>query len=220
MQAGRDRLLELNSCQPEPAAEIIEQVAEASRSLELAGYMERVFDLFGVEQQTHGPDSLVLHPGNHMPVSSLPGLPEDGITATFQRALALSREDMQFLTWEHPLVSGAMELISDGEFGNTALCSLKLPPLPPGTLLLEAFFILRCTAPRALQMQRYLPQHSVRLVFDNNGNDLSGIITHSHLNKLASRVGRRTAQSLVGHARPQIAEMVEKAEKLAAVQAW
>jgi ATP-dependent helicase HepA len=215
LQAGRDRLLELNSCQPEPAARMIEQVAEASRSLELAGYMERVFDLFGVEQQTHGPDSMVLHPGNHMPVSSLPGLPEDGITATFQRALALSREDMQFLTWEHPLVSGSMELISEGEFGNTALCSLKLPPLPAGTLLLEAFFNLRCTAPRALQMQRYLGQHSVRLVLDNNGNNLSAIIAHGHLNKLAERVGRRTAQSLVSHARPQIAEMVERAETLA-----
>jgi ATP-dependent helicase HepA len=218
LQSGRDRLLELNSCQPEPAARMTEQVAEASRSLELAGYMERVFDLFGVEQQTHGPDSVVLHPGDHMPVSSLPGLPEDGITATFQRTLALSREDMQFLTWEHPLVSGSMELIAEGEFGNTALCSLKLPPLPPGTLLLEAFFTLRCTAPRGLQMQRYLPQHSVRLVLDNNGNDLSAIIAHAHLNRLAERVGRRTAQSLVSHARPQIAEMVERAEKLASTQ--
>ncbi|MFC6673672.1 RNA polymerase-associated protein RapA [Marinobacterium aestuariivivens] len=218
LQAGRDRLLELNSCQPEPAARILEQVSEASRSLELASYMERAFDLFGVEQQTHGADSLVLQPGDHMQVSSLPGLPEDGITATYQRSLALSREDMQFLTWEHPLVSGVMELIADGEFGNATLCSLKLPPLPPGTLLVETFYRLHCVAPRALQLQRYLPQHAVRLVLDSNGNDLSAIIAHGHLNKLAERVPRRTAQTVISHARSQIAELIEKADGLVAAQ--
>ncbi|NVK42493.1 MAG: RNA polymerase-associated protein RapA [Oceanospirillaceae bacterium] len=218
LQAGRDRLLELNSCQPEPAARILEEVAEASRSLELAGYMERVFDLFGVEQQTHGADSVVLTPGDHMPVSSLPGLPEDGITATYQRSLALSREDMQFLTWEHPLVSGAMELLADGDYGNTSLCSLNLPPLPAGTLLIEAFYRLHCVAPKSMQLQRYLSQGSVRLVLDSNGNDLTGIIAHGHLNKLAERVPRRTAQTVVNHARAQIAELVEKADAKASAQ--
>ena len=67
---------------------------------------------------------------------SFPGLPEGGITGTYERGEALTHEDMHFLTWEHPMVTGAMDMMLSGEFGNSTLCALKAPFLKPGTLLL------------------------------------------------------------------------------------
>lgn len=218
LKQGRDRLLELNSCNHQQADEIVEHMLAAERRQELASYMERVFDQFGVDQEHHSAASVVLHPGDHMVGHGFPSLPEDGVTATFSREVALSREDMQYLTWEHPMVTGAMDMVLNGEFGNTAFCTLKLPPLKAGTILLEALFVLQVTGPGELQLERHLPLTSVRVVVDSLDNDLSRVLTPAHLQKLGQKVARRAAQDLVRHARGQIVEMLQRAEALAEVQ--
>ncbi len=218
LQQGRDRLLELNSCNHEEADIIVGNMVEEERRQELSSYMEQVFDLFGVEQEHHSAMSVVLQPGDHMVNHTFPGLGEDGVTATFSREVALSREDMQFLSWEHPMVTGAMDMVLSGELGNTAFCTLKLPPLKAGTVLLEAIFTVQCSAPGELQLHRYLPLTTVRIVVDSNNTDLSKVLTPAHLNKLGQKVPRRSAQDLVNHARVQISKMIENAESLAGMQ--
>jgi ATP-dependent helicase HepA len=108
-----------------------------------------------------------------------------------------------------------MDMVMSGDFGNTAVCTLKLPPLKAGTILLEAIFTMSCPAPPALQLHRYLPLTMVRIVVDNRHNDLSNILTEKHFNKLGQRVRRHTAQDFVRHARLKIVTMIEKAEQLA-----
>ena len=215
LKEGRDRLLEMSSCRPAQAEALLEAVAEYEQRGQLVDYMERVFDQFGVDQQTHGLHSVILQPTDQMIHHRFPGLSDDGCTATYSREEALGREDMQFLNWEHPMVSGAMEMITGSEFGNTAVCTVKLPPLQPGTLLVETIFVLYCAAPRALNLQRYQPQATVRVLFDSNGNNLTQIITSEHLNKLGERVKRHASQNLIRHGREQIASVLEKAETAA-----
>ena len=218
LQDGRDRLLELNSCDRPRAEQLLADVEETSDRLALSDYMANVFDQFGVEMQPHGPDSVVLHPTDHMLHDHFPGLPDDGMTATYGRTEALSREDMHFMTWEHPMVEGVMEMILGSDFGNTAVCTMKLPPLQPGTMLLEAIYRVQCAAPKAMQLSRYLPSATVRIVVDSNGNDLSKVLTQAHFDKLGQRVPRSTAQSLVRHGREQIQELLDKTEALATPQ--
>jgi ATP-dependent helicase HepA len=153
-----------------------------------------------------------------MLVHGFPALAEDGITATYQRDLALRREDMQYLTWEHPMVTGAMDLVLGGEFGNTAFCTLKLPPLKPGTILLEAVFTLSCTAPGTLQLQHYLPLTTVRIVVDQHHADVSKKLSRAHLNSLAQKVPIQSAQELVRHTRAKITTMIGQAQPLAEAQ--
>lgn len=218
LQQGRDRLLELNSCDHEKAEQVVALMVEQERSEALAYYMEQMFDQFGVDQEHHSSVSVVLRPGDHMVSHSFPALPEDGLTATFYRDTALSREDMHYITWEHPMVSGAMDMVLSSEFGNTAFCTLKLPPLKPGTIILEAIFTINCSAPSELQLQRYLPLTTLRVVVDSNQNNLSKVLTPVHFQKLAKKVARRSAQDLMRHARAQIVTMIEQAEKVVANQ--
>ncbi|MFC3117081.1 RNA polymerase-associated protein RapA [Cellvibrio fontiphilus] len=214
LQQGRDRLLELNSCKPAQAAELIDALEQNDLSNALPNYMEQVFDSFGIDYEKHSEKSLVLHPSDHMRIEQFPGLPEDGLTVTYDRQQALSREDMQFLTWEHPLVRGAQDLISLSEFGNTAFCTLKLPPLKPGSLLLEALFVLHCPAPAELQLFRYMPQSLLRVLLDDKGKDLSAVLGITQLSKLLQKVPRNNAQDLVRHARPTLTTMVQTAEEI------
>lgn len=141
-----------------------------------------------------------------------PGLPDDGCKATYSREQALSREDIQFMSWENPMVTGSFEMIMGSDFGNTTVCTVKLPPLQPGTILVEAIFVLYCAAPKALNLQRFQNQATVRVVIDSNNNDLSQIITPDHLNKLGERVKRHVAQNMIRLGREQIAGVLQKAE--------
>lgn len=209
--AGRDRLLELGSCNSERAAELTSAVTEAEVGDELQAYAEKLFDRFGVDTQPHGEDGLVLHMGEHM-LCQLPGLGDEGLTLTFDRERALSREDIEYMSWEHPLLSGTMELILRGEYGNNSLCTLKLPPLPAGTLLLEAIYQPRTTAPRSYQLERYLPKGLVRVLVGPNGQNLAAALGHAPLNKLAETVSRNASQNMVRLAREQIVEQVKQAE--------
>ncbi len=218
LQNGRDRLLELNSCNMERANEVVDILIEEELRRELADYMEKVFDEYGVDHEYHSENAIVIRPSDHMHCHHFPSLPEDGLTATYQRTLALSREDMHFLTWEHPMVSGAMDMVLNDEFGNTALCSIKLPPLKPGTLLAEAIFVINCAAPKSLQLQRHLPLSTIRIIVDSNNNDLSNVISFEHINKLGEKVPKRVAQDLVRHTRADITELVKRSESLAQKQ--
>lgn len=214
MQQGRDQLLEMNSCDPERAAEIVVAIKDQERGHQLSDYMDSVFEQFGVDQERHSAISQVLHPGDHMRCAHFPALPEGGVTVTYQREYALSREDVQFITWEHPMVVGAMDLVLNEDFGNTALATIKLPPLKPGTLLLEAVFAIHCPAPAELQLSRYLPMTTVRAVVDKDGKDFTQVLTHERLNQRVERVKRVTARELVRHAQPQLTEMVEQVEQM------
>ncbi len=218
LQQGRDRLLELNSCKPAQAAELVNLLAAKDDDENLQDYMDSVFDAFGIDSERHSEHSLVLHPSEHMRIEQFPGLPEVGLTITFQRQQALSREDLQFITWEHPLVRGAHELIALTEFGNTAFCTLKLPPLQAGNLMLEALFVLHCPAPAELQLFRFIPQSMLRVLMDTNGKDLSALLSIEKMSKLLQKVARNNAQGLVRHARPALNEMLHKAEEKALPQ--
>ena len=218
LQQGRDRLLELNSCDLPVANELVAELNGASNTFELSSYMDKIFDEYGVEQQMHSADSIILEPGNHMVEHQFPGLPEDGLTATYKRHRALVREDMAFLSWEHPMVLGSLDMIMNSDFGNSAFCTLENDDLPAGTLLLEAIFTMKCPAPRSLQVGRYLNHSYLRIVTDEQGRDFNEALTEVDFNDAAGRIPRVTAQELVRHARPKIADLIKQAEQLAKTQ--
>ncbi len=214
LQQGRNRLLEYNSCHPTKANDIVESVAHAGSQLELARYMEKMLDQFGVEQQHHSVNSVILHHGDHM-LCPIPTLPEDGLTATYQRELALSREDMHFFTWEHPMVTGMMDIVLTGDFGNTAFGAINHPQIKPGELILEAIFTAHCPAPKQLQIPRFLPHSAMRLLVDSKGRNISKGLKHSDLNNMVERVPKHVARQMIKAARDRINQLVDHAETIA-----
>ncbi len=170
---GRDRLVELNSHRPEISRPLIEAIAEVDRSTALENYLESSFNLFGLESEPLGESIHVVRPtagmARHEPVSAetrgryhYPELPDDGLTYTYNRDTALAREDVNFLTWESPLVSQALELVISNSTGNCTLIATKLPGLQAGLLLAETLHIIDCVAPAGLDAGRYLPPLVVR----------------------------------------------------------
>lgn len=219
LNTGRDRLLEYNSCRPQIANAITEQISIADQSSDIANYLENVFDCYGVDSEIHTENSLVIHPSDHMQTHSFPGLPEDGLTITYDRATALVHEDMQFINWEHPLVSGAMDLIMSNETGNTGFTTIKYKKLQPGTLLLECLFVLDTASTHDIQSQRYLPPTMIRTLLDNSGNDHSPHLSHETITKTHQPIAHETAKTIIRGHTPLIRTMLEQSTHHAQQQA-
>lgn len=200
---GRDRLLEMSSFNAAKADSVISQIHELENGKALQDYAEKLFDRFGIAVQPHGERGLVVHPGEQM-LYQLSELPEDGMTLTFSRKEALSREDVEFLSWEHPLLLELMELLTRNDLGNNALGVLKLPALPAGTLLVETVFTLNLAVPRSLQLARYLPSGYLRVLTGPEGQDLSAVLAHKPLNQLVQPVPLATSRNMARVARDNI----------------
>ena len=211
LHKGRDRLLELNSRGLTSNEDMINDIEEQEQPRQLKRYMEKLFEGFGVETEDYSKHCLVLRPGSHM-ITTFPGLPDDGLTVTFDREMALSREDMQFLTWEHPMVSEGMDMVLTSEMGNTAVALLKNRALKPGTMLLEAIYVVETSADRSLQLDRYLPATPIRCLIDPGFNDLSEKVAFETLNAQLQPIKRAVAKKLVNAQRAPFLAMLDKAE--------
>jgi ATP-dependent helicase HepA len=181
LHQGRDQLLELNSCRQEIADQYIDAMQRYERESHLWQYMEDVFDSYGVDTEFHSPDCFIVKPSDHLRISHFPNLSEDGLTITINRSIALAREDFQFLTMEHPMVLGAMDLVISSETGNASINVVKHPGLKAGQFLLECLFVVECSAPPELQIGRFLPPTPIRALIDQNRQDLTDTIDYDDL---------------------------------------
>ena len=181
--------------------------------------MHLYWDAFGVEHEPGPGQSLVLHPGEHMRQEQFPGLPEEGTTVTFSRSDALIHEDRQFLTWEHPMVRGAVEELVSSDLGSAAFIVLDSGPLPAGTVLLELIFVLVCTAPGELEAARYLPATPIRLLLDRKGNDYAHALASDKLQGKSLHRDRQTASRVIKSQTEMLRQLLVKGEQQATAKA-
>jgi ATP-dependent helicase HepA len=215
MHNGRDQLLELNSCRKDLADQLIDQLNAYENEGVLWPYMEDVFECYGVDTEFHSPDCFIIRPSDHLRVSHFPGLTEDGITVTVNRQIALAREDMQFMTWEHPIVTASMDMVLSSETGNAAISVIKHNDLKAGQFLLECLFIVECSAPAELQIGRFLPHTPVRILIDQNQKDISAAIGHRDLVEASIKFDKHKIIAFLNSQRAHLVNILNAAEQKA-----
>jgi ATP-dependent helicase HepA len=213
LEQGRDRLLELNSNGGESAQLLANAISEQDNDTGLVNFALNLFDIVGINQEDRSDNLIVLTPSDHMLVPDFPGLPEDGCTITFNRDQALSREDTQFITWEHPLIRNGLDLILSGDTGSSALSLLKNKALPVGTLLVELIYVVEAQAPKHLQLTRFLPPTPIRLLMDTKGTNLADKVEFESFNRQLNAVNRHTASKLVNAVQQDVHAILTQGEE-------
>ncbi len=202
MQNGRDRLLEYNSCRPAQAARLREQAQSLNQQLDLPHFMEALYDCYGIGFEIHSAGCWVLQPTDNM-LAKIPGLPDDGMTVTYDRDIALANEDVRFLTWEHPFVRGLMDLLQGSEMGNTSLIAIKYPQVSPGTLLIDCFFRVDISSTAGSGAQRYLPDNLLRVCIDEQGQQHQQVLGPDYIQRNLQLVDLDTAFKVI-HSRADL----------------
>ena len=210
LERGHNRLLELNSCKPRLAARMIERIRDIDGGLDFERFFIRLLDHFGmhVEEMTHRtwyirPDNLI--------TDALPSLPEEGLTFSFDRERALSRDHEAFMTWDHPLVCAALDVLLGSHAGNAGFAFWKASG--GEGLVLQTCFIAECIAPPSLHATRFMPAMPLRVAVDHQGRDLSEDAAFTGAKLTAGDPTRTVENESVRH--KLLPTMLGKAEKIA-----
>ena len=165
---GQDRLLERSSHRPARSAWLVERIREWDENRGFEDFLLRLFEFSGVNIEELGSRRFFLLPGN-LKSDAFPSLPADGMTVTLDRQRALEREQEAFLTWDHPMVRGALDLMLGSEAGNATFGVWD--STGEKIILLEAWIVVECVAPARLHVERFLPQTPLRILVDHKGTD-------------------------------------------------
>lgn len=177
---GRDSLLEMNSFRPKVAEKIIAEIKSEDNDPTLENYLTKVFRQYDIEMEDLASRTYLLHPASFS-AEVFPSIPKEGVQVTFDRQRALSREDVSFLTWDHPMATGAIDKVLSSKLG-TASCGLIRGSGKPG-LVLELIFVLETGGKQRIDIDRFLPHTPLRIVVDHDGEDVTENYSVSLLNK-------------------------------------
>lgn len=221
MQEGRDRLLEYNSCRPRVAGRIVDAMQKFDESQLLSCFLAEFLNAINVDYSVQKDGSWVVHPvdmtemdvaGHNLPFD------EEGMTFTFDRQLALMREDMHYMTHEHPLMLAIHDMMNASSFGNTAVSVLKTAAMPQGFVVLEVCFKIESIAPKSLNLKAFLPNTRVRIVMAQSGDDLSQLLSKERLLAMMERVDKTQARQIIKMRQSIISAVYQKASQQAAAQ--
>jgi ATP-dependent helicase HepA len=167
---GRDKLLEMNSFRPKVAENLINKIKAADQDIALELYMTKVFEHFGIEMEDLAPRTYLLHPANANR-ETFPSIPDEGASVTFDRKRALSREDVGFISWDHPMVTGAIDMVLSSGSGAASVAVYK-GTSDPG-IFLEVIFVLETAEKKGINVDRFLPTTPLRILVNHSGKEIT-----------------------------------------------
>jgi len=167
---GRDKLLEMNSFRPKIAEKIVNQVKKEDSDKSLEIYLTKVFSHFNIEMEDLASRTYFLHPAS-VTTETFPSIPQEGIGVTFDRNHALIREDINFLSWDHPITTECIDLVLGSGTGSASFGILRGTNKPG--LLLELIFVLETSQKQGVYVNRFLPNTPIRIVVDMSGKDVT-----------------------------------------------
>lgn len=223
---GRDRLLELNSHRSEISEQVIGEILRNEGGLTLQLYMNQVCEMYGLEIDPLDEQIFLIKPTEsmqrHVAVSletqqrfRFPELPEDGVRITFDRATALSREDVVFMSWESPMVTQAMDLVMTDLLGNCCVTVIKHPSFRAGTVLVETLHQMEAVAAGELQVHRYLPPEVLRCLINADNQNVADQHAYQSFRGKEIRINPDDLFKIIDSQAAGLKAMISKADALA-----
>lgn len=216
LEQGRDKLLEMNSCRQPDAFNLVEQVKKEESENNPHELLESIADVLNLHYEQLDMNRFRLVPSDQMLVPMIPGIPIEGCEITFDRDTATAREDVEFITWDHPLMQGLTEMISLSDLGVASVGLLPNKSLRPGMLFAEVLFNVSIQSSQTKQAERYLTESGLRVVVaTDNPKNLKAALPSEQLSWLVENASKPIRKAVVKDYRDQIAVLAKQAEEIA-----
>jgi ATP-dependent helicase HepA len=210
LMSGQEKLLALNSYRIKDSQKMIDRIEAVDADPGFEKFVLKLLDHLGVGIEDMGERSYLLTI-SHMKTDLAADIPDEGLPVTFDRERALSREDVRFMSMDHPIVRSALDVMLAGESGNAGFGVWE--GSGEKGVYLEAYYVAEVVAPRSLHVDRFLPAKPVRVAVDHTLADAS---EDTGLRKVRLREGN--LRKLLGNEMLKtklIPAMMAKCEKLA-----
>ncbi len=180
LASGHDRLLELGAPSADKAEKLMEAIEAADGDARFERFVIRLFDYLGLDVSDLSAQSYLFESGQRES-EAFADLPEDGLSVTFDRNMALAREDLSFMSMDHPVFLGALDHFLDSESGNSSFAVWNNGK--GRSVLLECVFVIELLAPARLHLDRFLPPTVLKVVIDHQGKPIAGMPPSAILEK-------------------------------------
>ncbi|MHA7878246.1 MAG: helicase-related protein [Saccharospirillum sp.] len=209
LEQGRDVMLELNSCR-QPDADDLKRRIEAFEEATAESVVEQAADLLNLHFEAISEGVWELIPSDNMMIPVIPGIPEGGALVTFDRQTALKREDVLFVSWEHPLILGLLDVLSSSELGQASVALLETEQVPAGQLLLEMHWQVSIPERVAHALKPWVNTSLIRtLMLEGGTTDLSRALPEASLEPQIRTLPKKTVRQLVQSAKARLNAIYE-----------
>jgi ATP-dependent helicase HepA len=168
LELDRDHLLERCWHHPSRSHELEANIVREDQDPSLEHFMQQAWELAGIDAIPIGPRTFRLK-ANDGYGHPFPGFRERGMNVTFQRSQALKRDDLSFLSWDHPMVRDTASLLTQGEHGRASV--VKVTSSKPN-LLLDICYRIHHRCPSHLHADRFFPPTPLRVSLDREGRSI------------------------------------------------
>ncbi len=162
-RAGPQRLITWKHEIARPESRVFQALQEAEEDHSLLPFANRLWQAHGLDIEQLSDQEYRLKTGYFF--SGELSIREEGFRFTANRRQALAREDLDFLSWDHPLLQDAWEASLRSSKGSMALAESSEIRQPQ----LEAIYVLEVLGHTQLQLSRYLPPSPLQLCVDVQG---------------------------------------------------
>lgn len=209
---GHDQLLDLSSFSSETAKTTIQEISQFKEDNDLRSYLARVFDLIGIETVELNDYSDYAKPSDNMRIPSYPALTEEGLRYSYDRTYALKHDNIAFMSWEHPLAIGTMELFVDSELGNVTVTMAQ--EKMPFHMAFECIYRLEAVASKSEDINMFFPLTPLRALIDISGADLTAKVKMSALKGKLVDVSDEYKEQLKNLPKKEISDLIKKTKSL------
>lgn len=171
-ERGKDILLEKNSLNEDVALTLKSELLQMEKNSELKDFMLMAFDRYGIEADENDVTSYNLEAGDGYD-GGFPGFKEDGMQITFSREQAVKRDDMHFMSWDHPMVRNSLDYLTCTELGNSNVSLLKASQ---NNILLDMVFLVTHHITENIHGDAFFAPQVFRLVMDQHGKDMTPML--------------------------------------------
>ncbi len=213
------RLTQLASYRVLPAHRLLESIRRLDSDLSLDFLMLRLFDHFGFDAEDVGERTYNVRPRekDRNPLA-FPIITAAGQLVTFERQKALARDDLWFLTWDHPLVMEHIGLVIKATDGNA--CYGVWEDMRSQVILLEALFRVELAdPPKKLYPTRFFSPAGVRAIVNHELEDVAPEYPMELVNKNVRNGRREWIRTNANALRGLLPKMLAKLTALAEARA-
>jgi ATP-dependent helicase HepA len=217
IEQGRDKLLEQHSFSADRVESLLESIDRAdSQKQDLQDLVLHVFDNGHIETEDAGTGNIIVSPQENCPFSFINNLRDEKATVTFDRKQATVREDLEFISWDHPWIKG---IVDDLEASGDAFTSCALfndSQFKNGQLFVEATYQIKSEGPGRLELNRYLAPQTRHYVISDELKSVSKLIDLEQMKAEYEKISKDMARELIEMKWAEISAAVSLSEKLAA----
>ncbi|MBN1577220.1 MAG: DEAD/DEAH box helicase family protein [Chitinispirillaceae bacterium] len=161
----RDFLLESASNNPRRARALIDAIERQSSAGLVNGIMRKLFDHFGIKLEEAGSGRFALIT-EYCTDLAFPLPRSERPVITYDRTTACAHDTVEFLTIDHPMVTGALDLYLSSPHGTSSFALWDDANVTE--LLLESLYIVECIAPAELRVHRFFNAYPLRIVVNHH----------------------------------------------------